>query len=160
MLLADLFSLDLKGPQNPKGSLSMPDLYKHLLNVRIWGFNNNDPGLAFCRRMWAQDAATVLTSSTKAVIERAIYGEPLTLLEKGKALVFGPSAQTNAVQLGSLRWYGQHIVRELMKSGQTIDEATDLMWLTALAGVGVIVGLVSDYRSSFSITGLTSRTVG
>jgi hypothetical protein len=145
MLLADLFSLDLKSNQNPTGSLSIPELYKHLLNVRIWGFNNNDPGLAFCRRMWAQDAATVLTKSTKQAIERSLHLEPLSLIEKIKSVAIGP-VKKDFTQLGSLRWFGQHIVRELLANGQSVDEATDMMWLTALAGVGVPVGMVSNKR--------------
>lgn len=45
-LLADMFYFDLKSDENPDGVLSATDLYSYLLNVRIWGVNNNDPGQA------------------------------------------------------------------------------------------------------------------
>jgi hypothetical protein len=134
-LLGDLFYLDLKGPQNPKGSLSAKELYRHLLNVRVWGFNNNDPGLAFLRRIWAQEGATVLTNTTKSKVRGVLAGGVCGYVKHwwGK----------NHIKSGSLRWYGQHIVRQLFARGQSVREAADIMWLTALAGVGVPVGLVS-----------------
>jgi hypothetical protein len=135
--LGDLFYLDLKGPQNPKGSLTVKELYKHLLNVRVWGFNNNDPGLAFLRRVWAQEGAIILTDSTKSTV-RGVLPDGFCMCVKRLC-----GQQKNHIKLGSLRWYGQHIVRQLFANGHSVKEAADIMWLTALAGVGVPVGLVT-----------------
>lgn len=44
---------------------------------------------------------------------------------------------------GSLRWYGHHVVKELLSAGKTVEQVSDISWLTALAGVGVVVSLVS-----------------
>jgi hypothetical protein len=126
--------LDLKGSQNPKGTLTTKKLYKHLLNVRIWGFNNNDPGLAFQRRIWAQEGATALTTTTKSTVK--------DVLAIGLCTGLNRLRHRNDIKEGSLRWYGQHVVRQLASNGLSIKEVADIMWLTALAGVGVPVGLV------------------
>jgi len=133
-LLGDLFYLDLKGPQNPAGTLVAKELYQHLLNVRIWGFNNNDPGLAFKRRIWAQEGATVLTSTTKSTVKDVLAGGLCAGIKRFR--------HKNDIKEGSLRWYGQHVVRQLASNGLSVKEVADIMWLTALAGVGVPVGLV------------------
>ncbi len=126
--------MDLKGSQNPKGTLTTKKLYKHLLNVRIWGFNNNDPGLAFQRRIWAQEGATALTTTTKSTVK--------DVLAIGLCAGLNRLRHRNDIKEGSLRWYGQHVVRQLASNGLSIKEVADIMWLTALAGVGVPVGLV------------------
>lgn len=38
-MIGDLLSLDLKTPENPKGSLHMAELYGRVLDVRTWGFS-------------------------------------------------------------------------------------------------------------------------
>ncbi|KAK0106849.1 hypothetical protein ONS95_003571 [Cadophora gregata] len=137
-LIGDLFYLDLQGPQNPHGALSAKELYKHLLNVRVWGFNNNDSGLAFIRRILAQEGATILTKTTKASVKRAVTGglcKTLTTVLKG---------DRKHIKLGSLRWYGQHIVRQLSANGLSCDEVAEIMWLTGVAGVGVPVSLFAE----------------
>ena len=142
IIMGDLFSLDLYGPENPNGSLSIAELYKHLLNVRTWGFNNNDPAMAFRRRLWAQEGAEVLNETTVASVSD-IAGKSNGLVDRwGKLLRKSPTAH---VKEGSLRWYGQHVVKELLAHGKTIQETADIVWLTALAGIGVPVGLVSAH---------------
>ncbi|KAH6722642.1 heme peroxidase [Leptodontidium sp. MPI-SDFR-AT-0119] len=137
-LIGDLFYLDLHGPQNPHGTLTTKDLYKHLLNVRVWGFNNNDPGLAFIRRILAQEGATVLTKTTQASVKEAttngMYTTARNILKRRR----------NHINLGSLRWYGQHIVRQLSANGLSCDEVAEIMWLTGVAGVGVPVSLFAE----------------
>ncbi|PVH91358.1 prostaglandin G/H synthase 2/cyclooxygenase 2, pgh2/cox2 [Periconia macrospinosa] len=146
IIMGDMFSLDLYGPENPNGSLSVAELYKHLLNVRTWGFNNNDPAMAFRRRLWAQEGAEVLTETTKASVSD-IAGKSNGLVDRlGKLLRKPPTAH---VKEGSLRWYGQHVVKELLAHGKTIQETTDIVWLTALAGIGVPVGLFADVLQFF-----------
>lgn len=140
IIQADLFSLDLRGPENPNGSLSIPELYKYLVDVRTWGFNNSDPAMAFRRRLWAQQGAKVLTETTISAVShlaggaKGISSRLMNLVKKS------PTAHARE---GSLRWYGQHVAKELLNNGKTVEEAADIMWLTALAGVSVPVGLVS-----------------
>ncbi|KAG4442109.1 hypothetical protein IFR05_002395 [Cadophora sp. M221] len=137
-LIGDLFYLDLQGPQNPHGTLTTKDMYKHLLNVRVWGFNNNDPGLAFIRRILAQEGATILTKTTQASVKEAttngMYTTAKNILKRRR----------NHINLGSLRWYGQHIVRQLFANGLSCEEVAEIMWLTGVAGVGVPVSLFAE----------------
>ena len=137
-VLADVFQLDLKSADNPKGSLGISDLYRHLLNVRIWGFNNNDPGMAWRRRAWAQEGADVLTKTTKEVVD-GINLETKT----GLAWLFSRwPTRPNKAKAGTLASYGREFVKELLGAGKTVEEASEICWLTALAGVGVPVGVV------------------
>ncbi|KAI5926181.1 heme peroxidase [Camillea tinctor] len=146
IIQSDLFSLDLRGPENPSGTLSIPEMYKHLVNVRTWGFNNNDTAMAFRRRLWAQEGAKVLTETTTAVVSN-IAGVANGLANKlGKLLKRSPGA---CIKEGSLRWYGQNVVKELLAHGKTVEETADIMWLTALAGIGVPVGLFADILQFF-----------
>jgi hypothetical protein len=126
--------LDLKGSQNPNGTLATKDLYKHLLNVRIWGFNNNDPSLAFQRRIRAQEGATALTTTTNSTVR--------DVLAVGLCAGVKRLRHRNDIKEGSLRWYGRHIVHQLASNGLSVKEVADIMWLTALAGVGIPVSLV------------------
>ena len=139
-VLADVFSLDLKTKTNPEGSLTMADLYKHLINVRIWGFNNNDPGMAWRRRAWAREGAEVLTKSTKSVIEGV--SRDVSVKSVTGFLFSRRSMRPDWSEKGSLRAYGREVARQLLTQ-RTVDEVTDICWLTALAGVAVPVNVVS-----------------
>jgi hypothetical protein len=147
-MLASLFNLDLKSNDNPLGTLSIADLYKHLLNVRIWGFNNNDTGMAWRRRAWASEGAAVLTKTTKAMIDAIPNnGNKWGLL----GWVLGWKTRDRQAKEGSLGWYGRQVAKELMEAGKTSAETADICWLTALAGVGVPVGVVSFLVPSFRL---------
>ena len=139
-ILADIFSLDLKSQQNPEGSLNMADLYKHLINIRIWGFNNNDPGMAWRRRAWAREGAEVMTKTTKEMVEG--ISRDVSRSTASGFFFSRRSMRPDWSSKGSLRSYGREVAKNLLKS-KTIDETTDICWLTALAGVGVPVGMVS-----------------
>ncbi|KAF1969427.1 prostaglandin G/H synthase 2/cyclooxygenase 2, pgh2/cox2 [Bimuria novae-zelandiae CBS 107.79] len=144
-VLADLFALDLERDDNPYGSMNTPTLYQHLLNVRVWGFNNNDPGMAWRRRAWAQEGAAVLSKTTKEVVD-GIHLETKT----GLTWLFsrGP-ARPNKAKAGSLASYGREFVKELLAAGKTTGEAAEICWLTALAGVGVPVGAFTEVLNFF-----------
>lgn len=147
-MLASLFNLDLKSSDNPLGTLSIADLYKHLLNVRIWGFNNNDPGMAWRRRAWATEGATVLTKTTKAMIDAIpSNGNDWGIL----GWLLGWKTRDNRAKEGSLGWYGRQVAKELMAAGKTSSETADICWLTALAGVGVPVGVVRFFLLSNTV---------
>ncbi|KAF2265211.1 heme peroxidase [Lojkania enalia] len=146
-MLADLFSLDLKSYENPYGSLTIAELYRHLLNVRIWGFNNNDPAMAWRRRQWAREGAEVLTKTTKEVVDSISIEAKATgffgwLFSKRQS-------RPDRSKSGTLRWYGRQIVKELLAAGKTEAEAADICWLTALAGVGVVVGALTEILKYF-----------
>ncbi|KAF2150654.1 heme peroxidase [Myriangium duriaei CBS 260.36] len=145
-MLASLFNLDLKSNDNPLGTLSIAELYKHLLNVRIWGFNNNDPGMAWRRRAWATEGAVVLTKTTKEVIDAiGNNGNRWGLF----GWLLGWKTRAHQAKEGSLGWYGRQIAKELMAAGKSPSETADIMWLTALAGVGVPVGVFTEVMKLF-----------
>lgn len=142
-VLGDLFSLDLNTEENPKGVHSTAELYKYLLNIRVWGFNNNDPGVAWNRRRYAQEAATALSESTQKLLSKnQAEHVPLAFVDKLKSILPWQENKSNDLQHGSLRWYGNNFASELLKAGKTIEEVSDIMWLTALGGVGAPVSLV------------------
>lgn len=99
--------------------------------------------MAFRRRLWAQESTTILTETTVKVVSHLAGGPKGVVSKLGKLLQKSPTA---SVKSGSLRWYGQHVVKELLAHGKTVSEAADIVWLTAIAGIGVPVGLVSETR--------------
>lgn len=147
-MLGDLFCLDLITEENPHGTHSPAELYKYLIDVRIWGFNNNDPAMAWNRRRYAQTAATALIKSTQKSITR-ISAEQLPKVFFDKLVSILPWHQgekKDGPKQGSLRWYGGQVASELLAAGKTIKEVSDIMWLTALAGVGVAPAVVCNRR--------------
>jgi len=161
-LLADLFSLDLKTDENEKGSYDAATLYTHLLNVRTYGFNNNDPAIALNRRKVAREGAESLTETTLNLVKgspKSIVDAPKGIISKATGAVTGAitsvashipivggffkhGGKKSHASTGSLRWYGQNVVREIIAAGKSPEEAAEISWLSAVAGVGAPVGLV------------------
>ncbi|QSS58355.1 hypothetical protein I7I51_07779 [Histoplasma capsulatum] len=52
--MGDLFQFDLKTEENTSGTYDIDSLYGDLLNIRIWGFGNDDPAQSWNRRRDAQ----------------------------------------------------------------------------------------------------------
>ena len=145
-MLADIFYLDMITPENPHGSMKANETYKCLLDMRVWGFNNNDPGLAWNRRRWAQEAAQVISKSTTSLVEAvAAEKEPKGLLE---ALI-SSGKRTGSLKEGSLRSYGHRLVEKLLAAGKTIEQTSDICWLTAYGGVAAPVTAVCIPQSKF-----------
>lgn len=159
--MADLFCLDLKTDENKGGSLNSTELYTHLMSVRTFGFNNFDPALALRRRKEAHEGAKVLTETTLNVISGgsnpvsdaqgivskatgAITGAVTSITSKIPFVggLFGKASKKAEAKTGSLRWYGQNVVKELISAGKSPEEAADICWLTAVAGVGAPIGMV------------------
>lgn len=134
-VLSDLFCLDLRTADHPKGSLNIAEMYRYMMDVRIWGFSDLDVAMSWKRRMWAEEAAAVLTKSTANSITAALIGR-LPGLKNGD-----PKK--------NLRAFGQDMVKKLSDKGQTKAQINDLMWLTPVGGVGVVVGLVADCLTYF-----------
>ena len=160
--MADLFCLDLNTDENDGGSLSTAELYKHIIDVRIFGFNNNDPALALQRRKEAREGAEILTETTLKAVSGGFnpIGSGHGILSKATGAVTGVATGITSkipvvgglvknvgkkvqANTGSLRWYGQNVAKEIMASGKTPEEAAEICWLTAVGGVGAPIGVVS-----------------
>ncbi|CCF39565.1 linoleate diol synthase [Colletotrichum higginsianum] len=134
-LLADLFYFDMRTDENPNGTLSAADLYRHLLNIRVWGVNNNDPAQAWNRRRRAAESVKVMIDSTRTLVSE---------VAAGRGLGFGiVSTISNVVgrksnfKKDSLRSCGYKLAEELLAQGNSVDQVVDNMWLTAFGGIGV-----------------------
>lgn len=147
-MLGDLFCLDLITEENPHGTHSPAELYRYLLDIRVWGFNNNDPAMAWNRRRYAQTGATALKKSTqKSITKISAEQLPKVFFDKLVSILPWHQGEGDKLKHGSLRWYGGQVASELLAAGKTIKEVSDIMWLTALAGVGVAPAVVRIYRS-------------
>ncbi|KPM36966.1 Psi-producing oxygenase A [Neonectria ditissima] len=136
-LLADMFYFDLNSDENPQGTLGTAALYRSLLDIRIWGVNNNDPGQAWNRRRRAQEGAKVIIDSTRKLVDEVSFG---------RGLGFGVmSAVSNVVsrkaylKKNSLRSCGVKLVEEMLAQGASAEHVVDDLWLTAFGGIGVPV---------------------
>lgn len=139
-LLADLFYFDLRSDENPGGTLSTAELYRHLLNIRTWGVNNNDPGQAWNRRRRAQEGAKAVIDSTRKLVDEVVLGRGLGL---GIASAISSKLSRKAYIKDSLRSCGYKLVEELLAQGNSAEQVVDSLWLTAFGGVGVPVTSVS-----------------
>jgi len=139
--LADLFYFDLVSDENPSGTLSAAELYKHLLNIRIWGVNNNDPAQAWTRRRRAQEGTKLVADSTRKLVDEVVRGRGL-----GLGIVQAVSDRLSrraSIKKNSLRDCGYHLVDELLSQGNSAERVVDCLWLTAFGGIGVAVTTVS-----------------
>ncbi|GLA37646.1 hypothetical protein AnigIFM63309_004597 [Aspergillus niger] len=135
-IMADLFCLDMKSPENESGSMNAATVYKHLMNVRTWGFNNTDPGLMLQRRKWASESAEALVKTTLKVVNEQAQPQKTHLL--GKLTGYQQS------EVSTLRWYGNNVAKQMMEMDMTAAETAEVCWLTAVGGVGAPVGLIAD----------------
>ncbi|KAI0167087.1 heme peroxidase [Hypoxylon sp. FL1284] len=136
-LLADMLYFDMKTDENPDGTLGAAELYRHLLNIRIWGVNNNDPAQAWNRRRRAQDGARVLIDSTRKLVDEVSRSRGL-----GLGLVTAVSnvlTRTAYLKKDSLRSCGHKLVEQLLAQGGSPEKVVDTLWLTAFGGIGVPV---------------------
>ncbi|KAM0207497.1 hypothetical protein ACHAQD_012015 [Fusarium lateritium] len=146
-LLADLFYFDLRTEENPDGKLGVAELYRSLLDIRIWGVNNNDPAQAWNRRRRAQEGVKTVVESTKRLVSEAEVGRP-----RGIGLVSAVSSRIGAksyLKKDSLRSCGLKLVEELLAQGNNIDQVVDNLWLTAFGGIGVPVTTFYEVLSYF-----------
>ncbi|GIZ44782.1 hypothetical protein CKM354_000797100 [Cercospora kikuchii] len=165
-VLADLFCLDLKTEDNPMGTYSMASLYRDLLAVRTWGFGNADPGQAWKRRRQARDASARLRKATKAHLERLMsshhgHGHQAGIIATLKSYLSGQGAPRGSrVEEGSLRWYGVQIATQLLAAGESMEKVVDIMFMTALAGVGVPISQFTESMYYMTNNGEFYTTVG
>ncbi|KAK1246403.1 hypothetical protein MKX08_000205 [Trichoderma sp. CBMAI-0020] len=141
-LLGDLFYFDLKSDVNKTGVLTNVELYRHLLNLRLWGINNNDPGQAWNRRRHAQESAKVMTDTTRKLVDEV----------KSRSSIFlAPHLipSLNDPKPGTLRACGLKIIELLLRQGNSPERVVDDLWLTAFAGVGVVVTVFYEVMELF-----------
>uniref|UniRef100_A0A0L0MYV5 linoleate 8R-lipoxygenase n=1 Tax=Tolypocladium ophioglossoides (strain CBS 100239) TaxID=1163406 RepID=A0A0L0MYV5_TOLOC len=146
-LLADLFCFDMRTDENPDGTLGAAELYGHLLNIRIWGVNNNDPAQAWTRRRRAQEGAKVIIDSTRKLVDDAVHSHGL-----GFGIVSALSSLLSGkphLREGSLRSGGYKLVDELLAQGSSAENVVDNLWLTAFGGIGVPVTLFYEVMDHF-----------
>jgi hypothetical protein len=140
-LLADFFYFDMKSDENPDGVLSAAELYKNLLDIRIWGVNNNDPAQAWSRRRRAQEGAKVMIDTTRKLVDEVVRGRGLGL---GVVTALSDRLSRRAyIGKDSLRQCGYKLVDELLSQGNSAERVVDNLWLTAFGGIGVPVTAVS-----------------
>jgi hypothetical protein len=117
----------------------MAGLYRDLLAVRTWGFNNFDPAQSWKRRREARQASARLRKSTKAYLQRVVgpVKSDGGLIPKIMALMSGDrSPAATAVEAGSLRWYGMQVATQLLTAGESYEKVADILMLCGVAGVG------------------------
>ena len=153
--------MDLCNSENPQGTLGPSDLYKHLLNIRVWGANNNDPGLAWNRRRWASEGVEIICKTGEELV-KSVQAESRTrgLIEL-IASVFYPKLRhrSAAIKEGSLRSCGHRIVQEMLARGETPERIVDNAWLNAFGSVGVPVTAVRFLGPTFALNSLTTSPV-
>jgi hypothetical protein len=142
--MADLFCLDMKTPENPTGSMNAATVYRHLMNVRIWGFNNNDPALMLQRRKWAIESAEALIETTRKLVNEQAQPAQSGVLK---------NLMARRQATGTLRWYGNNVAKEMMEMGMSAEEVADICWLTAIGGVGTPSGVVRFSSLTYDASG-------
>ncbi|KAM0454878.1 hypothetical protein ACHAPV_008252 [Trichoderma viride] len=140
--LGDLFYFDLKSDVNKNGVLTNVELYRHLLNIRLWGVNNNDPGQAWNRRRHARDSANVIIDTTRKLVDE---------VKSRSSIFFGHHTipSVNDPKPGSLRACGLKIVEKFLEQGTSPEQVVDNMWLTAFGAVGVLVTVFYEVMEFF-----------
>lgn len=139
-LLADLFYFDLRTDENPDGQFGTAELYRHLLNIRIWGVNNTDPAQAWTRRRRAQEGVKAISESTRRLVNE---------VTTSKGFGFGIATTISNlvgsrqhIKKDSLRWCGLKLVENLLAQGDSADRVVDNLWLTSFGGTGVPITAV------------------
>lgn len=139
-LLADLFCFDLRHDENPNGALGAAELYKHLLDIRVWAVNNNDPGQAWNRRRRAREGVAIIVPTTRKLIDEVVLGRGLGI--GISSALSSKSGRRMYLKKDSLRSCGYKLVDELLAQGNSAEKVTDNLWLTAFGGIGVPVTAV------------------
>ncbi|PHH80855.1 hypothetical protein CDD80_6414 [Ophiocordyceps camponoti-rufipedis] len=132
-MLADLFYLDLRSDENPEGTLSSAELYRHLLNVRVWGVENTDGAQAWDRRRRAMESVQIIIDSTRRLVDEAAS---VGIAAKLSSLLSGRARSTKEA---SLRACGRKLVADLLDMYDSTERVVDTLWLSAFGGTGVAV---------------------
>lgn len=140
-LAADLFYFDLRTDENPDGKLSVAQLYKSLLDIRMWTVNQSDNAELWNRRRRATDGAEMIIGSTRALVDEIVKGRGLGL---GVSAAFSKRLGRQAhLKKDSLRSCGFQLVGALLAQGDSAENVVDQLWLNAFGLIGVLVTTVS-----------------
>ncbi|PHH71179.1 hypothetical protein CDD82_6708 [Ophiocordyceps australis] len=134
-MMADLFYLDLRSDENPDGKLEAADLYNTLLNIRIWGANNNDPAESWNRRRRAQESVTRIVETTTPLVDEVAAGRGLGL-GLASAISSVLSARKSHLKKDSLRSRGYKYVEAMLAQGLSSERVVENIWLTVFGGTG------------------------
>ncbi|EER41266.1 linoleate diol synthase [Histoplasma capsulatum var. duboisii H88] len=137
--MGDLFQFDLKTEENTSGTYDIDSLYGDLLNIRIWGFGNDDPAQSWNRRRDAQVSTRRLLASTEAYIKKVT--SPIRIRNLVGAVTNGLSS--NGINT-SLRSFGRDCIMELLANGKSVQEIADIMIFTALGGIGAAISTLAE----------------
>lgn len=149
-LAADLFYFDLRTEdENTRGTLSYTDVYKHLLNIRVWGANNNDPAQAWNRRRWAAQSAQVIIDTTTPLVKEVADETAGGFFSLLSALVPPYGYSDSRVKQGSLRSIGRKIVQGFLASGMPIERIVDNAWLNGFGAVGNLATMFAECLEYF-----------
>ncbi|PFH61671.1 hypothetical protein XA68_16681 [Ophiocordyceps unilateralis] len=137
-MLADLFYLDLRSDENTEGTLSAAELYRHLLNIRVWGIENRDPAQAWDRRRRARESVHEIIDSTRRLVEEIADAG---IAAKLSGLL---TSSFHSAKEVSLRRCGRKLATELLAMYDSAERVVDTLWLSAFGGVGVTVTAFYD----------------
>ncbi|KKZ59000.1 hypothetical protein EMCG_00865 [[Emmonsia] crescens] len=137
--VGDLFQFDLKTEENTSGTYDIDSLYGDLLNIRIWGFGNDDPGLSWNRRRDAQLSTRRLLASTEGYIKKVTSSTRIRNIVG--AVTNGLASHGSKT---SLRSFGRDCIIELLANGKSVEEIADIMIFTALGGIGAAISTVAE----------------
>lgn len=144
-LLADWFYLDLQTDENPTGSLTAVQLYRYLVDIRIWALSNNDPAQAWNRRRRAQEAVNALIPSTRKLVDAVSRSQGL-----GLGIASAITSAMSSLKKGSLRSAGHKLVEELLAEEEgSAERVVDKLWVTAFGGVGEPVTMFYEVLEFF-----------
>jgi hypothetical protein len=150
-MLSDIFYLDLRTDENKSGTLSTSEFYKHLLNVRGWAVNNNDPAMAWNRRRWAQEGAKIFADTGLDLVKdvAGVRGNIASVFSDGL------KSRSAGVKQGSLRSFGLRYVQGFLAKGVSLEKTADSGWLNAFGGIGepgTIVSLSEQSNKAMQLT--------
>ena len=139
-LLADMFYYDLRTDENPGGTMGVAELYKALVNFRIWGTNNTDTAEAWNRRRRAAEGSNLVLDTTRKLVDEVVASRGLGL-GLSAALAQRYSRQSH-FRKNSLRSYGFRLVDALLAQGSTPENVNEQLLLMGFGGIGVLVTTV------------------
>ena len=139
-LLADTFYFDLRTDENPDGTLSVAELYRSLVNLRIWGTNNTDPAEAWNRRRRAAEGSNLVLDTTRTLVQEVVASRGLGFgLSSALAQRYTRQAY---LKKDSLRSHGFKLVDSLLGQGCSVENVIEQLLLMGFAGIGAVVTMV------------------
>lgn len=139
-LMSDLLYFDLRTDENPDGTLGVAELYRSLINIRIYATNNINIAESWNRRRRAAEGAKIVIDSTRKLVDEVRASRGLGI---GISAVLSKNLTRQAYHKdGSLRSCGFRLVDELLAQGSSVEHVVDQLWLTAIGATGVLVTVV------------------